>query len=141
MRFVIALLLGGCASSVPFEAGGDAPEAPDAVGPRLRSAPIDAPQRMGVDVLIDAVVDDESGVFDVSVGYRRETAATFTFVALREVGPTEGGVRYQGEIRGEDVKDSGVYYYLTAVDGSPSNNESCLPAPCEGEPWRFNVTP
>jgi hypothetical protein len=149
----LALLASGCGGDLDTVQGGDGPGDADTEGPVIRHDPITTAQTYGVDILVDAQASDESGIFNMTLYYRRETSVEWEQKAMLEIGdiPGEGEndppwTIFQGTIRGEDVGSGGMFYFFTAIDDSDASNESCLgqddgtvKADCEPEAWHFNV--
>ena len=136
MRPLILLLMTACSGgSIASQVIGETGRLDDLEPPDIQHTPVTTAQPFGADVLIEAVVTDESGVISVSVHYRQETSVDWKTKAMTEV----GGDLYQGWIAGSDVASGGMRYYLEATDYE--ENTGCLPEDCESDPWDFAVTP
>lgn len=108
----------------------------DSTCPVITTTPISVAQPLGEDLLIEAhVTDYESGVSTVHVWFRQETSMTWIDQELLSIDPFGN---YEGEIPGEEVGSAGMYYYISALDGS--ENECYLPLEGPDDPYYFRVT-
>ena len=107
----------------------------DTTPPVIEHEPIDGSQRYGDDVAIIATaVDDDTGVFLVTVIYKQETSTEWVDAPLSN----QGDGNYVGRIPGADVGSGGMDYYLSALD--LNENESFLPSDGEADPYHFRVS-
>ena len=110
----------------------------DVEGPVITHEPIQDPQVYGNDVLIEATVDDDSGVFTVQVVYKHSTGGDGDWKS-KVMNSVSSGF-YQGRILGKDHASSGIRYYIEAIDAI--GNVGCLPDtdPCGQESWYFPLS-
>jgi hypothetical protein len=135
MRFVALLVIAGACSDGTIDTRiVDDDEEVDLDGPVITHTPVTTPMPFAQDVLLEASVEDASGVLTVELIYQQETAVAWTTRAMSEV----GGGRYQGTIPGGDVYSGGMRYFLRATD--LVGNTACEPRDCEIDAWRFGVT-
>jgi hypothetical protein len=106
---------------------------------------VTAAQPLGQSVPIEATVTDntdgdteedgnESGVFEVRVFFRQETATAWGTAVLTRL--DESGA-FGGSIPGQAVTGGGMAYYLYAADRK--RNACTLPGEGESDPWHFRV--
>ena len=111
----------------------------DLQGPIVRVGEI-PPHVFGTDVLVEAVVQDSSGIRGVELFHRPETAVTWHRLPMVLVGGDPfGGWVAQAEIPGNHVYTASLFWYVEAVDASENENVGCSPASCDGDPYRLMV--
>ncbi|MSP56865.1 MAG: hypothetical protein EXR69_14870 [Myxococcales bacterium] len=135
------LLLSGCGSGLSSKISDGSQDTgfvdnTDAVPPVIVHAAVEDAQPLGVDVPITATVtDDESGMFQVKLYYKNETAGSGDWDSL-VMAPSDGGV-FNSVIPGEDETSGGMHYYILALDNA--QNEADSPAKGAEDPWHFRI--
>lgn len=135
------LLLPGCGSGLSSKIGGGGQDTgfvdnTDSVPPVIVHTPVEDAQPLGVDVPISATVtDDDSGMFQVKLYYKNETAGSGDWQSMI-MAPSDGGV-YNSMISGEDESSGGIHYYILALDNA--QNEADSPAKGADDPWHFRL--
>jgi hypothetical protein len=108
---------------------------PDTTPPQITHTQIKNGQVAGVNVAIEAVVTDASGVASVTL-YYRPVGSIWSLAPLTN----QGGGSWTGAIPGYAVTTAGVQYYLAAVDSAAPSNKAYAPATAPDVPYSFTVT-
>ena len=111
----------------------------DVDGPIVEHDELTGSQSVTADVLITALVSDESGVLTVALRYRQETSSEWIETSMTLTDAVSGSFR--GIIPSGHIGSAKMRYYIYAVD--KASNETYEPEGAHDEPftaWSFNVT-
>jgi len=108
---------------------------PDTTPPTIAHTPIADGQPKGEDVLVEAHVEDVSGVGTVTLFFR-VNGSIWTSTPLT----AQGGGDYAGFIPGYAVTTAGVQYYVEAEDQTAVPNVAYAPQTAPGTPYSFTVS-
>jgi len=125
LSFVLGLACDG-------ETDDDDDTAPEGTPPEIIHEPVPDGQSAQVEVGVDCIVTDDTGVSAATLYYRPAGIDSWSFTYLN---PTEEPGQYAGTIAASVVTADGVDYYIRAVDNGTPRAEAFSP---EGAPDLFH---
>jgi hypothetical protein len=128
----------GC---TPADSDTDLAAEPDLAGPVIQALSVSEVSAYGVDIPVDAIFDDPSGIDLGVLVWRQETSVEWHTTPMSVVDHLANAqhTHLRAVIPARHIFSGGIAWYVYGRDASANWNRSCAPAECDDAPFRVNV--